>query len=264
MPGHSTRAALAALELNSVSYPYPSGTWSDYLSYAKGDSSNRNAGFEYKFGFANLISYWLDRRPAYSQTPDLWKVSAQPVGAVKDSVAVFMDYIRAVDTNDRLALVVYNGPDGDALVETPLTHDLDLVATLAARRQAGHYHSYTNIGAGMEAAREELQQNARLGAFKMIVLMTDGNANWHNGTYDTTAARNHVLAEAAAASSINIPIVTISLGAGADVSLMNDVASMTESRTFNVPGGQSVSEYRDGLYQVFREIADHRPLKLVQ
>ena len=48
------------------------------------------------------------------------------------------------------------------------------------------------------------------------------------------------------------------------MSLMNQVAEITESRTFNVPGGQSVSAYRDGLYQVFRDIADHRPLKLVQ
>ena len=177
---------------------------------------------------------------------------------------MFMDYIRAVDTDDRLALVVYNGPDGNALVETPLTHDLTLVASLAAQRQAGHYHSYTNIGAGMAGSSAELQENARMGAFKMIVLMTDGNANWHNGVYDTTAARNHVLSEAAAASGVNIPIVTISLGASADVNLMNQVADITESRTFNVPGGQSVSEYRDGLYQVFRDIADNRPLKLVQ
>ncbi len=262
--GSFNTTAIAALELDSVSYPYPSGSWSDYLNYGKTSSNNRNAGFEYQFGFANLINYWLERKPAYSQTPDLWKVSAQPVTAVKNSVSVFMDYIRQVDTNDRLALVVYNAPDGNALVETPLTLDLDLVATLTIQRQAGHYHSYTNIGAGMEAARLELEQNARLGAFKMIVLMTDGRANWHDGGYDTTAARNHVLSEAYAAEASNIPVVTISLGAGADIDLMNQVAEITESRTFNVPGGQSALQYRDGLYQVFRDIADHRPLKLVQ
>ncbi len=262
--GSFNNVAIAALELDSISYPYPSGSWSDYLNYGKTSSNNRNAGFEYQFGFANLINYWLERKPAYSQTPDLWKVSAQPVTAVKNSVSVFMDYIRQVDTNDRLALVVYNAPDGDSLVETPLTTDLDLVATITAQRQAGHYHSYTNIGAGMEAARLELEQNARAGAFKMIVLMTDGRANWNNGGYDTTAARNHVLSEAYAAEASNIPVVTISLGAGADIDLMNQVAEITKSRTFNVPGGQSALQYRDGLYQVFRDIADHRPLKLVQ
>ncbi len=179
--------AIAALELNTVSYPYPSGSWSEFINYCKTSSVNRNAGFEYQFGFANLISYWLEQKAAYSQTPDLWKVSAQPVSAVKDAVDVFMDYIRAVDTNDRMALVAYNGPDGNAKVETQLTTDLPLVAQLARQKQAGHYHSYTNIGAGMEAARLELEQNGRYGAFKMIVLMTDGNANWHNGSYDTSA-----------------------------------------------------------------------------
>jgi hypothetical protein len=38
----------------------------------------------------------------------------------------------------------------------------------------------------------------------------------------------------------------------------------TISRHFNVPGGRPVEEYREDLIQVFREIADNRPLKLVQ
>lgn len=253
-----------ALELTDVPYPYPSGSWSDYVNYVRTSSTIANAGFKHQYGYANLINYWLERKPAYSQTPDLWKVSAQPVTAVKDAVDVFMDYMNFVDTDDRLALVVYNGPGGGAKVEIPLTMDINTVATRARERQAGHYHSYTNIGGGMEAARYELLQNARMGAFKMVVLMTDGRANWYNGTYDMAAARNQVLNEAYAAKAENIPVVTISLGAGADVDLMNQVAEITESRTFNVPGGQAVSEYREALFQVFREIADHRPMKLVQ
>ncbi len=253
----------AALGLDTVPYPYPSGSWNSFIDYGRNDSANSNAGFKYKFGYANLISYWLAQQPASYQTPDLWKVSAEPVTAVKDSVDVFMDYIQQVDTNDRVALIVYDGPDGNALVETPLTTNLALVADLMRHRQAGHYHNYTNIGAGMEAGRRELEQNGRTMAFKMIVLMTDGNANWHNGVYDTTAAVNHVISEAYASAGLNFPIVTISLGVNADVSLMNQVAEITESRTFNVPGGASVAAYREGLFEVFRDIADNRPLKLV-
>ena len=59
-------------------------------------------------------------------------------------------------------------------------------------------------------------------------------------------------------------MVAISLGAGADTALMEQVAEITESRHFNVPGGAVIGDYRDGLMQVFREIADARPLKLVQ
>jgi hypothetical protein len=253
-----------ALELTNVSYPYPSGSWNDYVNYVRTSSTIANAGQKHQYGYANLINYWLERKPQYAQTPDLWQVSAQPVTAVKDSVDVFMDYMKAVDTDDRLGLVVYNGPGGGATVEIPLTMDIDSVAVRARERQAAHYHNYTNIGAGMESARVELLDNARHGAFKMVVLMTDGRANWYNGTYDTTAARNQVLSEAYAAKSENIPVVTISLGAGADIDLMNQVAEITESRTFNVPGGRAVSEYRADLFNVFRDIADHRPMKLVQ
>ncbi len=252
-----------ALGLDTVPYPYPSGSWDSFIDYARSNSNNANAGFKYKFGYANLIGYWLEQQASHNQTPDLWKVSAEPVTAVKDAVGVFMDYIQAVDTNDRLALVVYDGPDGNALLETPLTTNLPLVADLARHRQAGHYHNYTNIGAGMEAARHELEQNGRTMAFKMIVLMTDGRANWHNGVYDMTAAYNQVISEAYASAGLKYPIVTISLGVNADAGLMNQVAEITQSRTFNVPGGASVSAYRDGLYQVFRDIADNRPLKLV-
>ena len=78
------------------------------------------------------------------------------------------------------------------------------------------------------------------------------------------AAYNSVISEAEAAADLNIPIVAISLGAGADTSLMEIVAEITKSRHFNVPGGQAVNDYREDLFQVFRAIADSRPLKLVQ
>jgi Flp pilus assembly protein TadG len=253
----------SALGLDGVSYPYASGSWESFIDYCRNNSTNRDAGFRYKFGNANLINYWLEQKPSSYETADLWKVSAQPVTAVKDSVGVFMEYIQEVDTNDRVGLAMYNAPDGEGLVEVGLTTDFSVVSDTARHRQAGHYHNYTNIGAGMLAAREELEANGRAGAFRMIVLMTDGQTNWHNGAYDTTGARNQVIQEAYAAAALNFPIVTISLGAGADVGLMAQVAEITESRHFNVPGGQQVSEYRAGLFQVFKDIADNRPLKLV-
>jgi hypothetical protein len=216
------------------------------------------------FGYANLINYWLEQRPSHYQTSDLADVTAQPISAVKDAVDVFMDYVSQVDTNDRIGLAIYDAPDGNGKIETGLTYDFDYVVSLARARQAGHYHNYTNIGAGLKSAREELEANGRTGAFKMIVLMTDGRANWHNGSYDLTAAANNVTAEAQAAAALNIPVIAISLGAGADTSLMQSVADITESRHFNIPGGQSVADYRDDLFEVFRAIADSRPLKLVK
>ncbi len=257
-------AAKTALELTDVPYPYASGSWNSFIDYCRSNYTNRSAGFQYKLGYANLINYWLEQKPAANQTEDLWKLSAQPVTAVKDALDVFMEYVTAVDTNDRIGLAVYDAADGNGELESELTMDFDYVVDLARHRQAGHYHSYTNIAAGMSTAIEQLQQNGRSGAFKMIVLMTDGRANWYNGQYNTSAAYSAVLAEAQAAANLNIPVVAISLGAGADTTLMNSVADLTKSRHFNIPGGQSVTEYRDDLFDVFRAIADSRPLKLVQ
>jgi len=175
-----------------------------------------------------------------------------------------MDYIREVDTNDRVSLVVYDALDGNAIVETGLTTNLDLVPQITRQRQAGHYHDYTNIGAGMQKARQELIAHGRENAFKMIILMTDGNANWYNGSYNESAAKNQVLSEAQADATLRYPVVAISLGAEADTALMAQVAEITQSRHFNVPGGAVLGDYREGLMQVFREIADARPLKLVQ
>lgn len=254
----------SALGLNSVAYPYPSGSWDSFIDYGRSNSDNVNAGFAYEFGYANLINYWLSEQNSYAQTPDLWKVSAQPVTALKDAVDVFMDYIREVDTNDRVGLVVYNAANGNAKVEAALTTNLDQIPAVARQRQAGHYHDYTNIGAGMQAAREHLVANGRVNAFKMIVLMTDGVANWNNGAYNITAAKNHVLSEAAADAALHYPVVAISLGAGADTTIMQQVADITDSRHFNVPGGQAIGDYAQGLMEVFRAIADARPMKLVQ
>ncbi len=253
-----------ALGLDDVDYPYASGSWESFIDYARSNRTNRNAGFRYMFGYANLINYWLEQKPSYAQTEDLWSVSAQPITAVKDAVDVFMDYVMEVETNDRVGLSVYDATNGNGKLESGLTADFAAVISLARARQAGHYHNYTNIGAGMATARQELQSHGRTGAFKMMVLMTDGQANWHNGRYNISGAYNSVLAEAQAAADHNIPVVAISLGAGADTSLMESVAEITKSRHFNIPGGQSVADYREGLFEVFRQIADSRPLKLVK
>ncbi len=254
-----------ALGLNTVAYPYPSGSWNEFIDYGRSNASNKSAGFEYQFGYVNLIAYWLESRNSYAETPDLWKVSAQPLQSLKEATDVFMDYIQEVDTNDRVGLVVYNASNGNAKVEIGLTTNLGTIPATVLHRQSGHYHDYTNIGAGMQSAREHLIANGRTNAFKMIVLMTDGVANWNNGAYNIAAAKNHVLSEASASSALNYPVVAISLGAGADTALMQQVADVTESRHFNVPAdGQGIERYRTGLMEVFKAIADARPLKLVQ
>ena len=98
----------------------------------------------------------------------------------------------------------------------------------------------------------------------MIVLMTDGVANWTNGGVNNSAARDAVINEAHLAAEKGYVIVTISMGAGADTNLMQQVADITKGSHFNIPGGKTGEEYAEELTEVFQQIAGYRPLRLVQ
>jgi hypothetical protein len=247
--------------LGSTAFPSNGTTWDTWINYVKNDSTNKTAGYRRMYGGLNVTNYLLEERPRYDQTPTLWQTSEQPITALKNSVTVFLSYLQEVDTDDRLGLSVYNSSNQTALLESPLTHDFELIEDISRERQAGHYDEYTNIGAGMQKARVELQNNGRVGAQKIMILMTDGVANKPT---NTTTAKAFVRQEAALAAAAGIPIVTISLGAGADVPLMQEVADTTGGAHFNVPGGQSIDEVEEDLKEVFGQVADDRPLKLVQ
>ena len=73
----------------------------------------------------NLVEWWLVNYPENAKTPDHWKCRAEPVYALKDATGVFMDFIEEVDTDDRVALVIYNGPERAAMLEQAFTDDFD-------------------------------------------------------------------------------------------------------------------------------------------
>jgi len=246
--------------LDQIPYPYQSGSWDNFIDYCQGDYDPYRAGYRRMYGWMNLINYWLENKPGANQTADLWRVPAQPVQQVKDAVGVFLDYVQEVDTEDRVSLVVYNSSSEEALVEHSLTEDFAAIATTTTQRQAGHYNAFTNIGDGIRYARQELEANARTGAFKMIVLMTDGQANRPSGV----DADQYALNQAALVAAKHWPIVCISLGSGADVNLMDGIASLTGGVNFEIQGGATITDYEAQLTEAFRSIADHRPLVLVK
>lgn len=257
-----SRDPLRVLGLDDVHYPYPSGSWNDYIDYVQRSRVVEDAGYENKYGYLTLINYWLEQRPMASQTPDLWQVRAQPITALKDAVSVFTGYLSAVQAEDNVGLVAYTYPaDGGAKLERGLGRDLVAIESIARQRQAAHYDNYTNIGAGMQKARLELSTNARVGADLVMVLMTDGIANRPD---NANTARQFALREAGLAADANIKIVTVSLGINADTALMQQIVDLTGGTHFNVPGGSSVAAYTAQLQDVFREIAAAREVKLLQ
>ena len=104
------------------------------------------------------------------------------MNAAKNASDVLIDYIADVEADDQVGLTIYthNSSDG-ALTEIGLVSDPLTVKPFYRQRQASHYDVYTNIGAGIKEAREELVTNGRQDAVWVMVLMTDGVANRPSG-----------------------------------------------------------------------------------
>lgn len=250
-----------ALGLTLVPYPYPSGNWDEFIGYCQTSSDVVNAGYKNMFGYMLWVNYLQDWQRAYSETPDLWKTSEQPITILKNGVDLFIDYITSVEADDNVGLSVYStGDSTGAKLEAGLSRNLAQIKTISRQRQAGHYDPYTNISAGMTLARQQLQSNARPNAFRMMVVMTDGVVN---RPVDATTGYNMVLTEAKLAADAKIKILTISMGVLADANLMQQVADITGGTHYNVPGGADVATYQKQLLDAFHAIAASRPLKLI-
>ena len=77
-------------KLNNVAYPYPGGSWDEYIDYVQDDSYIDAAGYRNDYGYMTWINYMLAKQPSSAATPGLWNVSEQPVTALKDAVDVFL------------------------------------------------------------------------------------------------------------------------------------------------------------------------------
>lgn len=258
----SNTGIIKALGLNNVAYPYPAGSWSEFVDYVTGDSSDiTNAGYKFQFGLMLWVNYIQDYRGAANETPDLWKTRQQPTAILKQGVNLFVDYLTSMEADDQVGLSVYSlGNSTGAKLELGLSKNIGQVKTVTQQRQAGHYDPYTNIGAGMKLARLELESNARPRAHRLMVVMTDGMVNRPTNASTGTAL---VLSEASKAAASKIRILTISMGIMADADLMQQVADATGGQHYHVPGGSDFAAYQQQLLNAFREIAASRPLKLV-
>ncbi len=85
-----------SLGLDQVPYPFPSGSWNDYIRYVQSSGNVRNAGYRKRYGYLTLVNYWLEKKPCANETPGLWMTSEQPITAVKDSLLVFLGYLQEV------------------------------------------------------------------------------------------------------------------------------------------------------------------------
>lgn len=186
-----------AFGLDTVPYPYPVGSWDEYIDttktlgvYKTNYGYDVMGGYDWKYGKLTFVFYLLNMHSKYSETPALWKTSHYPFHAMKEGASLFCGYMGDLDFGDHVGLVTY---DESARIETklvepqdgtvvdisssPITGDYAAIDKIQRHKQAGHYASMTGIGYGLDKAIELLQKNGRYGARPTILLMTDGNAN---------------------------------------------------------------------------------------
>jgi Flp pilus assembly protein TadG len=250
------------LGLTNVPYPYPGGSWTEYVKYVKQVSISGVPAIPdmYKnyYGLRTFVNYLLAARTLTTETPKLAGTRAQPVHALKQAVDELCGYLMLMDSGDQLSLQSYS--DAGKSLKT-LTGDYTLISQTVYAQQAGGYGANTNISAGIEQGISELlSSRARKSAKKVIFVLTDGQANRPS---NETTGRQYAINSATNAINKNIQIYTISLGSEADQALMAQIAGIGKGVHYYVPT-LNISQYSEDLKKVFRTLGGKRPVRLVE
>lgn len=173
------------------------------------------------------------------------------IESLKEATALFFSILGRTGDQDRVGFVRYST---DAELTFPLSNDYDAInAYVQAERADG----WTNIGMGLQLAREELRANGRPNAHRMIVLLSDGNAN----RPVSRSPQDYVLEQAHVAAGEGVQLLTISFGSDTDKNLMIQVAEIGNGPYFDIEGG--IRESEEQLRLAFEKIAARRPILLV-
>ncbi len=257
-PGLSTNSILKKLGLKNEPYPFPKGSWKEYVAFVKWASHLKKNGYANKYGLKTFIDFLLLYRRDYASTPVLWNTPQQPLTAVKEAAEIMIDYLKTLDTPEMVALATF---DTHSRIEIPITSNLDSVKDTLWHRQAGHYYNYTNIGDGIKSAHQALTTPpARDSAFKVMIVLTDGRANRPGGR---SSAKQYAIQAAKNAAADGIVIHTITFGSQADKALMKQIAQIGSGLHYHVPNF-NVAQYSKALKKILLEIASNRPVILVQ
>jgi Flp pilus assembly protein TadG len=188
-------------------------------------------------------------------SPATW----QPFSAVKTAAKTFSGEFSP--TYAHIGLVSYstsatlNRPLGTAFVGPTSLYATSINGLLPA--------GYTNIGGAIARARQELTSaNARPGAQKVIVLLSDGRANVSSGGSicffgSCTSAANYARTEATTAANAGIDIYTLGLGDDIDPVLMQDIADIGRGSYVYAPDGGAIAA-------TFEQVANMVRVRILQ
>ncbi len=184
---------------------------------------------------------WLGQCPP---EPPAW----EPLLHVKNATNPFTEQL---GSNVQLALVSYAT---NPTLDVPLTTNHQAVKDAVLLMEP---NGYTDIGGAIYTARDELLNNGRVGAPKVIVLISDGVPNCANGGYvGSSAGRTHALNATQSAADNGIIIFSVAYGDNADHPLMQQIADITQGQYYNAPTDMQ-------LQPILIEIANHDYVKLM-
>ncbi|MDB4733225.1 pilus assembly protein TadG-related protein [Planctomicrobium sp.] len=279
-------------------YPYPYGSWDSFINHARSYSEFSSRGYRETYGGLTLVNYIMREESGHWKTPDLWKTRHYPFHAIKEGHMLLCDFLEDLGFDDHIGMVSYdtyhrkemvlnesdpNIPYVDISSE-PITDDYTAVKKIMEYKQAAHYAYATNMGGGLEDGIELMLDNARDGARRTILLMTDGNTNtmdnnassslpngwsWdelfdYDGDgsrdyYTSSSQRRYVLKVAYEAVESGITVHTMSVGIDADRDLMEAIAHLAGGHYIDVPGGFSVADMETEVEAAFHKIASFVP-----
>ncbi len=282
------------LGLGSVTYPWGSGSWSEFIGYCQTDSQINSAGHQYKYGGACLVNYLLKNKYTYASCSDLWRTSHYPFHSVKQGAQLFCTFLGDLGFGDEVGAVSYDvnsrreevlNYDGYNIniASNPVCSDFTSVSQIIGHRQAAHYSGNTNIGAGIHTGKLMLDASKRSGTRPTMLVMTDGlptaqDSGWTNTTtswnwdtmfdYDGDGVRDfhttdsnaiYGLIRAKEAVDAGYTIHTMTVGLGGDPTYMEAIAHLGGGITITIPGNQTVSEMEADVLAAFQKIAAFVP-----
>ncbi|HPU33302.1 MAG TPA: VWA domain-containing protein, partial [Phycisphaerae bacterium] len=275
------------------------GSWDEYIDYVsditKADNITSNTGLSqrflmydpdlsyygnpqlrWRFGLKTLVDFPQDKYPSHNDSPGLAGAPEEPMGAVANAVQESLNIIESLESNDLVGTAAYStqgyGPAQKPSALSWLTDDLNLLRDQVATLQAGMWSTNTNIAQGIDRGAEVLLQSprGRDNAAKIMVLLTDGNANQTRSEpsqylpYDRRPAEDTLDAarDAHLAHPQRIRIYCVSVGVDSDQELMEQVAQIGQGEHFHAGG--DVESYREQLQQIFRDLGGRRSVVLME
>lgn len=266
--------------------------WKDYIKWVR---DNENYGYRKRYNLRTLMAYLIQQRLGNERSEDLWRAPIYPFHATKQGMSANIEFLEAIGFGDQLGLISYATSarretelwdDSDMeyvhLRSEHLTTDFEDIDTIHRHKMAGHYDRLRNLGDGLLAGRELLDEQKRRGASPIMLVLSNGipdqapddfglpaNWNWNALTdFNSDGAADYwtnerpkewAFFQAKLAIDAGYTIHTLAIGEEADRDLLEAIAFASGGDFVHVPRVSSHQELNLEVQSAFIQLAGHVP-----